>query len=679
MKPLRLLLLPLLMAGSAAASSWVVAPTGNDRAIGNAAAPLATLAEALRRAARRTDGDSDILLKAGTYPMLATAEINATHASASMGVLTVHGEDGAVLSGFRSVPASAWKKLDTATNNLLRPEVKGQVIQAALSAVGPGDAGHLSRRGFNVAEVRQTPPALLFVNGAPLPLASWPDVGAAPPGMILATGPTRDGADSKNFYKKGGSFIFNNARMTNWAKEKNLWVDGTFGYDWEWSFNGIKTINRFLQSITLTDGEVSGLLNLSYLHPGFRVVNAVSEISLPGEYCLDSTKKRIVILPPAAGDGWKNTATMTWSAVPLLTVNGAQGVNLTNLTLEGARDGLMVIKGSAHDVALQSVNLRRNGGDGLVADGAHITLTDCTIEDCGGYGVKLTGGTPATLAPSNHSVTRCVFQRNAWWSHVFDASLELDGVGHQVTDCQFLDLPHMAIEVKGNDFLIENNLFRRTCRDFRDMGAIYFNLGEDPLERGTVVTGNFFDDIGGAGGNRSAVYLDNATMGVTVQGNLFRHIGATADDWTVMVHGGGHNKVANNVYLDCPLPNEVAFMFATWAVDQLPAYEQEWTAALTASDAAFRINTYPDLATFSTEDHVHPPGISVADNLVFYSGIAPTYGALRVEGGTAVNAGDSGNLAQPTLLDNITGLIAPDGIPDNAKALIDAWQVDAGN
>ncbi|MGC4014568.1 MAG: right-handed parallel beta-helix repeat-containing protein [Luteolibacter sp.] len=364
---------------------------------------------------------------------------------------------------------------------------------------------------------------------------------------------------------------------------------------------------------------------------------------------------------------------MTWTAGPLLRVKSATGFRLDGLVLEGARDGLMEVN-SGNDIVIRNTTFRRNGGDGLVAGGTGIHVSNCLFEACGGAALRLSGGDPVHLISSGSIIDHCLFQRNAWWSHVFNASILLEGVGHQVTDCQFLDLPHMAIEAKGNDFLIQDNLFRRICTDFRDMGAVYLNLGENPLARGTVIRGNFFDDIGRAGGNRSAVYLDNATMGVKVLENLFRNVGATGDDWTVMVHGGGYNRVENNLFLDCSMPCEVAFLFATWAAGLLPDYEKQWAAALASSSAPAAFLEYPELAGFNLEDHVHPAGIVVSSNLALAGSTLPSYGLLRIEGGTTAHVNAADNAVQTTTPEAVNGLLSTSGLPDWAKAILDAWR-----
>lgn len=663
----------MLGVGPCLAATWIVAPTGNDRGQGTPELPLRSLGEALRRAATRSKGDAEIILKPGRYDIVETCRIGPEHAAGDKGMLGIRGEAGAVLSGFRAVPAGAWTRPDAATLAMLRPAARDHVLSLSLADVGEGDPGHLSRRGFNVAEKHEPPPALLFVKGHAMPLASWPDEGVARPGKIIDPGPTRDGEGREDFYKRGGTFGVETDRLTAWAREKDLWVDGVFGNDWEWSFNRIHAVDPAKRTITLEYGEVSGLLDKEWLKPQFRVTNALSGIGMPGDVWYDYAGRRLLFYPPEPGGSWKTAAALTWTPGPLLKVDGAQGVRIEGLILGGARDGLVEIHNS-REIELRGLQFGRNAGDGLVADGPGLVLRDCRFDGCGGRGAFLSGGDETRLTPSGQVVEHCVFSHNAWWSRVFQPSLELRGVGQVVRACTFGDLPHMAIELKGNDFVIEHNIFRRITTEFRDMGAVYFNLGENPLRRGSVVRNNFFDDIRGADGKRCAVYLDNATMGVRVEGNLFRKIGRNAGNWTVMVHGGGYNQVRNNVFLDCPSPCTVSFLFATWAADWLPGYEKGWREALGAPDALVLLRAYPEVKGFAGEDHVHPPGIVFEGNVTLYSGTAPQNAGLRVEGGTPEHVRAHGNLVLPSTADAIENLRPVPGLPETARQVIERWR-----
>ncbi|MEO5713110.1 MAG: right-handed parallel beta-helix repeat-containing protein [Luteolibacter sp.] len=658
----------MLLMSRGLAETWMVSPTGDDQKKGTADAPLKSLHEALRRAEKRSTGSAEIILKPGNYNISETCEIGP-----KQGNLLIHGEPGAVLSGFRNVPADAWKKPDTETLKLLRPDIRDKVLAISFDSLGSGDPGHLSRRGFNLAGALECPPSLLFVNGRAMPLASWPDEGTVKPGKIIDAGPVLTPDRVAEFYKSGGTFGFESDRLAAWAGEKDLWVDGVFGNPWEWSFNGVKKVDVEKRTITLAQGEVSGLLDKEWLKPYFRVSNALSEISVPGEVWYDFEGKRLLFYPPDNGDAWKATAAMSWATEPLLRVAGAENVRIEGLVLGGALDGLMEILNSKK-IEVTGLKFGLNAGDGLVVKDSSVSLRGCRFEGCGGRGAILSGGDEASLAPSGQSVDHCIFSKNAWWSRIYRPALELNGVGQVVGNCTFEDQPHMAIELKGNNFVVENNVFRRITTGFVDMGAVYFNLGENPLRRGSIVRNNFFDDIRSPLGKRCAVYLDNATAGVRVEGNLLRNVGQGPDDWAVMVHGGGYNKVLNNVFLDCPLPCEVAFFLATWGVDMVPDYQKKWAAVPSAPDSAVRMRAYPEMKNFAGEDHIRPPGIVVSGNVTLSSAAVQQNGGLTVLGGTMDRVEAADNITLPTSSEAIRNLQPVPDLPEHARRTLDRWR-----
>ncbi len=662
------LVMGIWIIGRGFAETWTVSPVGNDQKKGSAEAPLKSLHEALRRAEKRSAGSAEIILKSGCYDISETCVIGPKH-----GNLLIRGEKGAVLSGFKNVPADAWKRPDAETLKLLRPEVRGSVLELSLSSISEGDPGRLSRRGFNLAGAQETPPALLFVNGGAMPLASWPDEGTVKSGKIIDPGPVLTPENVAEFYRSGGTFGFDSDRLVAWAGEKDLWVDGVFGNPWEWSFNRVRKVDVIGKSITLAQGEVSGLLDKEWLKPYFRVSNALSEISMPGEVWYDFGGKRLLFHPPAGGDAWKATAAISWTTGPLIRVAGAENVRIEGIVLGGAREDLMEIRDSKK-IVLTGMKFGLNGGDGLVVKDSSVSLKDCRFEGCGGRGAFLTGGNEVDLTPSGQTVEQCVFSKNAWWSRIYRPALELNGVGQVVGGCTFEDQPHMALELKGNNFVIENNVFRRITTGFVDMGAVYFNLGENPLRRGSIVRNNFFDDIRSPLGKRCAVYLDNATAGVRVEGNLLRNVGHGPEDWAVMVHGGGYNKVLDNVFLDCPRPCEVAFFLATWGVEMLPDYQKRWAALPTAPDSAARMREYPEMKDFANEDHVRPPGIVVSGNVTLSSGTAPQNGGLTVSGGTMEHLKAAGNITLPASSQAIRNLEPVSSLPDPARRILERWR-----
>ena len=602
---------------AAAAGPWMahVDAMGNDASPGTAVEPFRSLERALEAASSRPPGPGVIRLRAGLYRIGAAIVITEKHAGPAIGTLMIEGEEETVLSGFLPVPQGAWSRPGDSDLARVPAEAKPHVLELDLALVGAGKPGEFSRRGFNAVEIEKIAPWLLYTGERRLTLAQWPDDGTARPEAVLDRGPTRDGEGAGEFYNRGGAFRFRHPRLHAWKEEPDLWLEGVLCQDWVWSFNRIAAIHPSTGEMRLAYGEVDGIRMESWMHPWFRVVNALSEISRPGEYHLDVQSGRMIVWPPGPGEEWREQARLLRAEPPLLSARRTAGLGIRHVTFEGSRGHLLQADG-VEDFLLERCRFRHAAGYGATIDGKRAVLRDCQFEDLGAGGVILTGGNEETLENSGHRVEHCGFRRLAWWNKVFRPALLLGGVGHHVQGCRFEDLPHMAIEVKGNNFTIEENLFRRTCTGFRDMGAVYMNLGENPLRRGTIVRKNVFTDIGREGGRRSAVYIDNGTNGVLVQGNLFDGIGGEEGDWTVMVHGGDHNVIESNHFIDCPLPFHMNFFFNTWGKEMYPRVREGWEKQLSSPEAAARLAAYPETRDFLSTDRLTPAHNILRDNRI---------------------------------------------------------------
>ena len=634
--------------GSAAESrdSWVVHvdARGNDASPGTAAEPFRSLARALRAAAERPKGNGIIHLNAGKHRIGKTVVIDGKLSGPERGKLTIRGEQGAVLSGFLPVPAAAFSRPEPATLARLPEDARAHARVIDLSAIGDGDPGELSRRGFNAVEIEKIAPWLLYCNGQRLTLSQWPDAGTARPEAVIERGPTRDGEGGPDFYKRGGAFRFRHARMEAWSREKDPWLEGVLCQDWVWTFNRIARIDVAKSEVRLAYGEVDGIRMEEWMHPWFKITNALCEISRPGEYHLDTAGKQMVFWPQGREEDWLNNTSVLAAKPPLLLVRGAEDLLIERVDFEGSRGHLLQAEG-VERLVFSRCGFRDAAGYGAVVDGQAITFRDCHFEDLGAGGILLRGGDETSLKSSEHLLEHCSFRRLSWWNKVFRPAVMLEGTGHVIRACLFEDLPHLAIEVKGNNFLIERNLFRRNCLEFRDMGAVYFNLGENPLRRGTVVRENVFTDIGRQGGRRSAVYIDNGTNGVLVQRNYFDRIGGQEGDWTVMIHGGDHNIVEGNSFVDCILPLHVNFFFNTWGKEMYPGIRMDWEKILSAPEAAPRIAAYPELKDFLSTDRV-TPGNNIFRNNRFSHG-GDDRDSFTVGGGPQDRLKVSGNERDP--------------------------------
>jgi hypothetical protein len=85
-----------------------------------------------------------------------------------------------------------------------------------------------------------------------------------------------------------------------------------------------------------------------------------------------------------------------------------------------------------------------------------------------------------------------------------------------------------------------------------DAGAV--TTGADAATTGNVIINNFFDNVGGTADNSAcALYLDDGSSGMEVDGNVFYKAGSpgTYHMGAIHINGGGNNYFRNNYFIDC--------------------------------------------------------------------------------------------------------------------------------
>ncbi len=123
--------------------------------------------------------------------------------------------------------------------------------------------------------------------------------------------------------------------------------------------------------------------------------------------------------------------------------------------------------------------------------------------------------------------------------------MAVGGCGNVVRHNLFHHGQHSAIQLGGNDHVIERNEIHSVCWDTGDVGAFY--MGRDWTARGTVIRHNYFHHISGPGQHGAmGVYLDDQASGISVLGNVFWKVTRA-----VFIGGGCDNVVENNVFVGC--------------------------------------------------------------------------------------------------------------------------------
>ena len=531
----------LILAAALPAAELYVSTRGDDRWSGNLAAPnlersdgpFATL-EAARDRIRQMKANQSIneplfvFLRGGVYELANTFALNSRDSGAPDMPVTyrAYPNETATLSGGRELKKFV-KTTDPTIASRLPSSARDRVWYTDLKSIGITNFGEATAAG-NRAE--------LFFDGQPMTLARWPNAGFVRVKEVIGGKPiTVHGITGDAI----GKFTYEGDRPNRWMKENDLWLHGYWFWDWSDAFQKVQSIDTDEGTIDLTP---------PYHGYGYRngqryyALNAISELDSEGEWHLDRGQGILYFWPPEAPENHR----AVFSVLPtLVSLKGASWITFQNLAFEATRDTAVKIEGGTHN-SVSGCRLSDIGGWAVsVGSGSESGVSDCEIFQVGEGGVSLSGGDRKALSASGHYCENNHIRKFGRIFRTYRPAVSVSGVGVRVTHNLIHDGPHNAIQLSGNDHLIEYNEIHNVCYETGDVGAFY--MGRDWTARGTVIRHNYFHDIHGPGLHGAmAVYLDDSASGITIYGNVFYRAGRAA-----FIGGGRDNRIENNIFVEC--------------------------------------------------------------------------------------------------------------------------------
>ncbi len=627
-----------------AETALYVSPSGSDSGSGTLEDPLLTL-EGARDAIRELGGAGalpaggvTVYLREGTYPRTSSFELGAQDSGTADSPITYRSYPGetARLSGGVELERSGFAPVtdDAMLSRIIDDSAHGRVLQFDLAAHGITDYGAVSRHGYWKAnDVSDVPPMQLYVAGEGMTLARWPNNGTVQMGEIIDVGPTVKDADLQ---ERGGTFSYAYDRPQYWTEAEDVWLDGIFGYSWEWSYNRIESIDTAAKTITLAYGEMSGLMKTWFEDFHF-AENLLEELDAPAEYYIDRESGILYFLPNAAFETTEAPVTVTMLDEPMIRTDGASHVLFDELVLEyGRATAAVILGGSNVQIAHSDIQNFTDGGvyinspgrytyDGIPVNrgGVDHAVVSSHLRHIGGVGVVLQGGDKDTLARGDNRAENSHIHDFAYYHKAYNPGVMLDGVGNIARGNEIHDAPHPGLIVHGNDHLIEYNEIYDICKTFQDLGAIYMNAGATPQQRGTEISRNYFHDTGIGRLGVEGIYPDNLTMGLTIEENVFYRMGNDA----IKNGSGDRIDARNNVFVDTHIPYD---NYEMWMGDQ-PGnkvdtdYMPKWIELFEANNGFVDTpygERYPELLTFFDENHYYPENNHFERNVVWNPGLS---------------------------------------------------------
>ncbi|MFC1760869.1 right-handed parallel beta-helix repeat-containing protein [Planctomycetota bacterium] len=536
-----------------------------------------------------------------------------------------------VLSGAIQIPNSAVKKPadPEILNRIIDKKAAARLLQIDLKSLGISDFGVNQTRGGGARGGRREmrPPDFL-IDGKRLILARWPNPGdIAEMDQIIDPGVDRSGrsgrgesdASEGKFVKeeaRGGTFTYSFSRPEQW-KDDRAKVSGVLSETWVWSYVGVR-INKAKKQITLDTPISYGLINKpekNYFH----FEDVPEEIDLPGEYWLDRNKGVLYFLPPA-GFNADSEIRMSMLKSPMIMAKNASWLNFSNLIFDGSRDVCMEIEGG-EGVGVDHCEIRNFLMSAIAIKGGKSHKIDsCHIHEIGSDVIKAQGGDWETLTSSGIEISNNHIHSFGYYIPSGNSAINLGGVGIKVLHNLIHDAPHRVINFKGNDHVIMFNEFHDVVRDFFDAGAINCHLGNDPTQRGTLISSNYFHEIGMKMEGCKCVYTDGASFGVTIEKNIFQNIGtAQVQNNAINNNTGSYIHMRNNIFLNCTMPLKNYFYLSQANSLRFNMYRDNWKRIIGKYDFSKMPHgkKYPELLRFWEEERELPNTNSFVNNLIY--------------------------------------------------------------
>ncbi|MHC4207969.1 MAG: right-handed parallel beta-helix repeat-containing protein, partial [Planctomycetota bacterium] len=516
-------------------NEYFVSTDGSDTNPGTQAQPFATLQRArdavrdLKESSNLPKAGVTVWIEAGTYYVNEPLMLSAEDSGSENAPIVYRANTGAEV---RIVGGRQVKGFKPVTNpeilKRLDESVRQKVVCADLKAAGISDYGQVAARENRLE---------LFFRDEPMQLARWPNEGFLQ--IVDVAGET-----SKTIHgRKGtveGKIVYSDDRPKRWADENEIWLHGYWFWDWSDSFEKVSSIDTAKRTIETAP---------PYHGYGYRkgqryyALNILAELDRPGEWYLDRQNGILYFLPPTPVDEGKTVLSMLRH---LFVLKDCSWVTIRDLVLEATRSTAVTISGGTSNT-IAGCTIRNTGSWAVrISGGSNNSVVGCDIYRTAEGGVSMSGGDRKTLRPAGHRAENNHIHHFGRIYRTYRPAVAVSGVGNHVAHNVIHDGPHNAIQLGGNDHIIEFNEIYNVCFETGDVGAFY--MGRDWTARGTIIRHNYFHHIKGPGLHGAmAVYLDDSASGISIIGNIFHRAGRAA-----FIGGGRDNLVENNIFVDCP-------------------------------------------------------------------------------------------------------------------------------
>jgi parallel beta-helix repeat protein len=548
---------PIPAAAKPAATIYVSSTPTDEKKSGLKKVVYANLNLALKAASQLMDnkdlpdGTIEIIVEGKSYELTESVKLDAKNSGTKRNPLLIRSSSATgqvTLDGGRKL--KNWKpESDPQVLSRLPQNAKTQVWVANFKDNQISGLDSLTFGGFSSARSAKTGPNFttfpvpeLFNDGIPQKMARWPN--------------ERDTLIALKDFKS--------ERTIRWAADQDVWLHGYWFHLWADAYEKFKGYSAKDSTIVLVPPTNFYGFGKSKWH----VVNALSELDTPGEWCISLLEGKIWYFPKAND---KLNQMVLSLLGPALQAQDCNYLTIKGLNIQYVRGDGILFQDCNH-LTLANCTISNSSGLGIrIKGGSDLLIHSCTITSMGRGGIDINVGDQLKLIPSGSVIENCSISNLSRIDRTYTPAIVLNGVGIKVRHCKFKDIPSSGIRLEGNDMLVELNEFENCVSESDDQGAI--DVWGNPLFRGNVIRWNFFKDIGVPNLRMAAgVRLDDAICGFGIYENLFLRSSNNLFGG-VQIHGGKDNFIEGNIFADC----HAAISQSLWG-------DKRWTESINTID-----------------------------------------------------------------------------------------------
>ncbi len=361
----------------------------------------------------------------------------------------------------------------------------------------------------------------------------------------------------------------------------------------------------------------------------FYLMNTLAALDSVGEWYIDRNTNRLYLWSPGGGDPSFENVQVRQRTI-LADLSGRAGVTVRGIEFFGGGIDLQ----NAQDCVVR--NCRVLYGNHTIATGSAAVIPQ------------------ASIALDNNSVANTVYKNEVLWgagSGVVVKGLENMVDNNIIGNFDYLGCYASPVEMRGSNYITRNEIFNagRDCvrgggngSDLGynnihhanlindDCGGVYMCCGD---YTGTRIHHNWIHDIESRNNNfnsykATGVYLDNSTIGVTVDHNVFWNL-----EWScIQINWQGENlELHNNTLWSNAAPNSASmkrwvngYEFVNVNLSNTLANESEFHANSSEHNCVLDLNATP-FEDFANQNFVPKAGTCAVDGGVVVPGITDTF------------------------------------------------------